>query len=410
MIPVKDVRVSVRFRKKFEDMDKLATSIAQHGQIEPIVLDEDNNLIAGERRLKAHQMLKKEEIGYVVISNLSEVEKKEIEIEENIQRKAFTWQEEVQAKKDLHELKVAKHGTAIKGHESEGWKLKDTAESLCEAVGTTSMDLQLAEGMKYFPELAEETSKTTAFKKMKALKEKLLQSQLAERLKSTGLLDCPDIIHGDCIVKMREMRDETVDLVLTDPPYGIDIDKAKNFDEDSGQQMYKDDEHYAINLMDKAFAEYYRLLKPNRHAVIFCGIDKFYQLSDLLKKQGFEVWKFPIIWDKSSGGYAGQKTSFTHSYEVFIHATKGKRNMTGDHRDVYTVKRVPSEFKIHPSEKPAELIRDLIKLLSMPAEMVLDSFGGSGVVAEAARDTGRQCKVIELDATFHKNIIERLGK
>ena len=104
-ILLKDVIVGTRFREKFEDIDKLAESISKYGLIEPIIIDENNELIAGERRYKAHQLLRMEEIEVKYMKDLNELEKKEVELEENIQRKAFTWQEEVSAKDQLHKLK-----------------------------------------------------------------------------------------------------------------------------------------------------------------------------------------------------------------------------------------------------------------------------------------------------------------
>ena len=79
LVKISDIRVGERFRKKFEEMESLSASIQKYGLIEPIILDEDNCLIAGERRLKACTLLKHEEIEVRYIKELSELEKKEIE-------------------------------------------------------------------------------------------------------------------------------------------------------------------------------------------------------------------------------------------------------------------------------------------------------------------------------------------
>ena len=89
-LKLKAITIKPRFRTKFIDIDKLAVSIDQLGLIQPIVLDENDVLIAGERRLKAHKLLKREEIEVRYMKDLSELEKKEIELEENIQRESFT--------------------------------------------------------------------------------------------------------------------------------------------------------------------------------------------------------------------------------------------------------------------------------------------------------------------------------
>ncbi len=409
-LKISEITVGERFRKEFVDIDILAASIKKHGLIQPIVVDENKHLIAGERRFKAHLFLKSKEIEVKYINELNTLEKKEIELEENIQRKAFTWQEEVNAKSQLHKLKQELQGRAVKGHTSSGWKLKDTAAALGESVGTVSMDIQLARGMKAFPELMKEKSKTTAYKKLKMKQEAILNAELVKRLKRRGVIDVPNVHHADCLDHLKIMEAESVDLILTDPPYGIDIGKADTFGKRTLQKTYADGDFETFDLLDKVFAELNRVLKTNRHAVIFCGVDKFPRVKQLLEKHGFWVHHIPLIWNKGSGSYASQQTSFTHAYEVFVHARKGTRKINGTPKDIFDIKRVPSNQKIHPSEKPAELIRELINLLSLPGEIVFDAFAGSGVVAESARDTNRRAIIVEKDEGYYMAICKRLSK
>ena len=119
-IKLKDIIVGERYRKEFKNIDVLAQSIKEKGQLVPIIIDEKNNLIAGERRYKAHQMLQLPEIDAIYMKDLNEYQKRDIEIEENIQREAFTWEEEVEAKAQLHKLKQQMYGAAVSGHRVEG--------------------------------------------------------------------------------------------------------------------------------------------------------------------------------------------------------------------------------------------------------------------------------------------------
>lgn len=407
-LKLKAITIKPRFRTKFIDIDKLAVSIDQLGLIQPIVLDENDVLIAGERRLKAHKLLKREEIEVRYMKDLSELEKKEIELEENIQRESFTWQEVVEAKAQLHKLKQKIHGASTKGHDSDGWKIKDTAQALGESTGTVSMDIQLARGMKVFPQLLKEKSKTTAYKKLKVLQEKILKEELAKRLKERGLTNHPDIIHGNCVEEMSKMETESIDLILTDPPYGIDVGKAQTFGKSSLQTTFEDAAFETFDLLDKVFAQMFRVLKNDRHAYVFCGIDKVPEITRLLVKHGFEVYKLPLIWDKGSGSYPSQSTTYVHSYEAFLHVMKGKRKLNGTPRDVFSIKRVPPSKKIHPTEKPTELLRDLIELSSLPGEKILDPFAGSGSTLIAAKEKNRMAVGVELDNVFHANICKRL--
>ena len=409
LLEIKSIKVGERFRKRFDDIDALAESIKRYGLIAPIVIDEDNNLIAGERRFKAHQLLKRRKIEVIYMKDLDELGKKEIELEENIQRKAFTWIEEVNAKSELHKLKQQMHGAAIKGHNSDGWKVKDTAKALGESPGTVSMDIQLARGLKAFPDLLKEKSKTTAFKKMKRLQEAIMQEELNKRLKERGIIERPEVKNGNCVEIMSGMEAESVDLIVTDPPYGIDVGKAHTYNRMTmTDTRFEDSDFKTFDLLDKAFAQMFRVLKNDRHMYVFCGIDKVPDVIRLLVKHGFEVHKLPLIWDKGSGSYPSQMTSYVHSYECFLHVSKGRRKLNGTPRDVFPIKRVPSSRKIHPTEKPTEILRDLIKMSSIPGEVVFDPFAGSGATLVAAKETNRQAKGVELDVGFYESICKRL--
>ena len=258
-VAIKDIKVGNRFRKTFEGIVELAASISTVGQIEPIIIDENNNLIAGERRLKAFVLLKRETIEVKIIEKLDDYQKKEIELEENIQRHAFTWQEEVAAKAELHKLKEKIYGTATRGHEKpSSWNISDTAKLLGESPGTISMDLQLARGMGGFPEFFKEKSKTVAFKKMKQLQERALNEELARRMGQTTAITHPEIINGNCLDEMQKMESNSVDLILTDPPYGIDIDNAQTYKRlTMSDTNFIDSDFETYDLLDKTFNEFY---------------------------------------------------------------------------------------------------------------------------------------------------------
>jgi len=279
--------------------------------------------------------------------------------------------------------------------------------ALGESVGSTSMDLQLAMGLKAFPELTKEKTKTTAFKKLKMKQEAILQEELAKRVKQKGKIDMPNVILGNCIEEMAKMEAESIDLIIADPPFGIELEKAQQFKD---QKVYEDDHFIIFDMLDKAIPEMFRILKNDRHGFLFCGIQYAMKVRDMLIKYGFECHPLPLIWDKESGSYPAQGVTFVHSYEAFLHFMKGRRPLNGSPRDIFPIKRVPPQKKIHPTEKPTELIRELINLTTLPGEVVLDPFAGSGSTLVAARETNRQGIGIELDAIYHMKICERLSK
>ena len=109
-----------RFRKDFGDISELAESIRNFGLLQPVVIDRDFNLIAGERRLRACLSLGLEEIPARFYDELDELTAREIELEENIRRKQFTWQEEVLAKAEIDELKRKKYGETPQSLDKRG--------------------------------------------------------------------------------------------------------------------------------------------------------------------------------------------------------------------------------------------------------------------------------------------------
>ena len=133
-IDLKTIKVSNRVREDFSNIMSLAESLRQYGQIQPIVVVECSEknyqyeLIAGERRYRAAILSGWTEIEACLKENCSPFMKKEIELEENIQRKNLSWMEEVEAKRQIDELKRIQHGSATPGpHGKSGWTQENTA-------------------------------------------------------------------------------------------------------------------------------------------------------------------------------------------------------------------------------------------------------------------------------------------
>ena len=105
LIPIGDIKVKKRIRKETGDISALAESLKRFGQINPIVITKNNILVAGERRLEAARSLGWRTINAVVADIPDEVTKLEYELEENIQRRDFSREEEEDAVKKIIKLK-----------------------------------------------------------------------------------------------------------------------------------------------------------------------------------------------------------------------------------------------------------------------------------------------------------------
>lgn len=404
-IKVGEVKVGERLRTDFGDIPGLATSIQRYGLLHPIVIDEKNNLIAGERRLKAHIKLGKKEIEYKRFSELSEVDKKEIELEENIQRKQLDWQELVLAKLSLHELRQELYGTKTGHTGGGGWGLSDTALALDQSVGTASMDIQLAKAIRNFPELRKEKNKTNALKKYKRMEMVLLRQELNKR----RIRDVtPNIIHGLAEVECKKWEDESFDFFVTDPPFGKDLDKMTGDKNVSTQDVkYDDDPHLIMEVIRKVAKELYRTLKPDRHMIMTFGMVHYEEVKKFLEDAGFTVCPSPLIWNKTNPSTPADGTYFPHAYEPAFWCMKGKRGLNSTACDVFTVKRVPSSKKLHPLERPQELLEAWIEAISFPGEKGGDPFGGGGSFLEACMTLGRDCVIVEKDETNYNVIVDR---
>ncbi|KKN34943.1 hypothetical protein LCGC14_0788840 [marine sediment metagenome] len=390
-----------RFREEYGEIEELAVSIQRYGLLHPIAIDEDMNLIAGERRLKAHKLLGLADIEVKLMKDATVLEKREIEIEENLRRKDFTWQEEVKAKNEVDKIKRELYGSAVKGH-GGGWSIRDTADSLGDSIGTVSRDLRLAKALEEFPELVKEKTKDGAWKRYQKMRERDIVQELAEKV--VVKVDTKCLVNGDSKVEMKRIKAASVDLVLTDPPFAIALDKGfKSADAWAGK-VYDDELQHVMNTIDLVVKECYRVLKEDRHMYLFFAIQHYDYVFKMLTDAGFNVSAVPCVWHKTGGGGAGgSEYAYASNYEVCFLAMKGRRalNKLGQ-TNVFTEPRVAPQRKIHPTQKPHSLLRRLIEQSSQPGELVVDPFAGSSSTLISAFETKRQTFGIELDKEYYQ--------
>jgi len=372
-----------RFREDFGSIEELAESIEKYGLIQPPVLDEDNNVIAGERRIRACKYLELEEIEVRRMSDLSQLEQREIELEENIQRKNFSWPEEVKAKKEIHKIKQRMHGERIKGHETDGWGVTDTAEELEQSVGTISQDIRLAEALDEYPELASEKNKHRAMKKLKKLEEEKVYEEMMGLMEEKDMSDKYEIHNMDCLEWMEEQEDESVDLIVMDPPWGIGMDTKSQLSKNSGVE-YEDDLDEILYTVSFAIGEAYRILKEDAHLYCFFGIRHYELFKDIVYESGFEMDDVPLIWTKGQPGAPAKGRTYPKSYETIFFAYKGKRDLnTGDFNH-FDFTRPKNDIRIHSAQKPIALLERFIINSSNPGDTIVDPFMGSGATIAAA--------------------------
>ena len=413
-IPIEKIKVSSdRHRKEFDKIAELATSIEEFGLIEPIVIDQQFNLIAGERRLRAHLMLGRTEIEAVTMDELDEWHRQALELEENIQREQLSWPEEVAAKDKIHKLYQEKFGKTTQGSRSGGWSMLDTSELLGESAGSTNMDIQLAEALKKHPELANYESKSTAYKVLKAKQDIDIRRVIASVISEDEAIgDRVKIILGDSREVLKKYDEETFDFCVTDPPYAVDLDKAVErwWGEVRWVGETYEDEKGQFKLHEEVLSEVYRVLKSGAHCYVFFATSFFTEVKEVLLKVGFNVKSIPLVWIKSTSmGPSGNPfTQYGRGYESIFYCAKGSPRKFTKPGVIDVLPFPPPRDRIHPAERPIELLEYLVEVCSVEGEIGLDPFGGSGSLAMACKRTKRRGVIIEKDEAYYTKAWERL--
>ena len=204
------------------------------------------------------------------------------------------------------------------------------------------------------------------------------------------------ILHGDCIEKMREMPANSVDFILTDPPYLV------NYRDRDGRTIQNDAND---DWLKPAMAEAYRVLKQNRVAVMFYSwnrVDKFF---DAWKDAGFQPVGH-IVFRKT---YSSRSRFLSYQHEQAYLLAKGRPPLPK--QPIADVIDMPySGNKLHPTQKPVAALAQLVRSFSLPGELVLDPFAGSGSSCAAAILAGRRYMGIELDTEYHQAATQRMNR
>jgi DNA modification methylase len=204
------------------------------------------------------------------------------------------------------------------------------------------------------------------------------------------------ITQGDCIQVMRQMPANSVDFILTDPPYLVNY---RDRDRRTIQNDVKPD------WLKPAMQEVYRVLKHNRVAVMFYGWTKVDAFFEAWKEAGFQPVGH-IVFRKA---YSSKSRFLNYQHEQAYLLAKGRPPLP--RQPLAGVMDMPySGNKLHPTQKPVEALAPLVRSFTLPGELVLDPFAGSGSSCAAALLTGRKYIGMELDAEYFKQASARLER
>jgi ParB/RepB/Spo0J family partition protein len=391
-----------RFRKELGKIEDLAESIRVKGQIQPVVINHDMELIAGGRRLAAC-LLGGLEVLVMYKDAVDPLLMRELEVEENVQRKPFTAAEEVLATDELHRIKQQIHGASQSGVEG-GWTLDKTAETIGKTRGSVIEDIKLAEALRNFPELEACKTKSDIKKAVKTIENTMTRAVAASEFdKVVSVSSIPVTIeHAPAEEHMLSIADASVDLLLTDPPYGIDVfsslDSFVSKTIGKGGFIYNDDADKALVLYQALAVESHRFAKTNAHAFVFCCPEHFPKIQRYFRDAGWLVHIRPMIWIKRTSGQNNAPYHWPSScYEMIMYARKADSVLVRPGlSDWLQHDPVVDSEKVHQAQKPIQLLRDLISRAVYPNSTIYDPFCGSGSGLIAGLE--EKCQVIGCDS------------
>jgi site-specific DNA-methyltransferase (adenine-specific) len=215
------------------------------------------------------------------------------------------------------------------------------------------------------------------------------------------MLEINKIYLGDSLEIIKSIDDSSIDLVVTDPPYGMSF--RSNHRKERYDPIMNDD---AVVWNTVIISELYRVMKPDTHLYWFCSFHNIDIFKQELEKK-FDI-KNLLIWEKNNTGMGDLTGSYAPKYEMIIFAQKGRKLLNG-RRDPDILHYDRTGNKNHPTEKPVDLLEFLIGKSSSEGELVLDPFSGSGSTAVACKNTNRNYLGMEIDSRWYWKSQERLG-
>lgn len=398
-----------RFRRDFDEkkLTELRESVLRNGLMHlPTVekIGDKYTLRSGERRVRVLSGLVKEGRQFNVVgaevprdvvpvalwAELTDLQRLEIEVEENVVRADFTWQERTAALAALHELRKRQNpeqtltatASEIMGKPAAGDQIAAVSDAIIVAKHLNN------------PEVAKARSQKDALKVIKRIAEAQHREKIA---KNYDVNSSPHkLLKGEAREHIAALSDHSFDVILTDPPYGVGAD---NFGSMAATgHDYEDSYKYWKEIMAWFPDETDRLAKERAHAYIFCDPRRFDELSTLMVLANWTVFPTPLIWFKGNGMLPYPYHGPRRTYETILYAWRGDRQVLLEGKsDVISV--TPVRNLRHGAQKPVALYQDLLSRSARPGDTVLDCFGGTGPILVAANR-------MRLVATYIERVVD----
>ena len=208
----------------------------------------------------------------------------------------------------------------------------------------------------------------------------------------------PKYFIGNSIEVLKKEPLNKISLLLSDPPYGMDF-KSGHVNPNKWDKIENDKIEDTISILDSVFYEAKKHLLPDAHIYIFGNPFEIENIKPIFERY-FKL-KNILIWDREVIGMGDLKT-YGRSYDIILFGYNEKwKDLNGTRdRDILRFNRVSPNNLKHPTEKPLDILKYLIKKSTNEGEYILDPFAGSFTTCEAAMNLNRNSYGIELQNKY----------
>lgn len=384
-----------------KQIQQIARSIKQFGFNNPVLVGDDDTIIAGHGRVAAAELVGMAEVPTIKLSHLNAAERRAYVLADNKLAQNAGWDSEVLAL-EMQSLIDLDFDLSLTGFETV-----EIDQVLDDWAASSSLEEEQSEDQ--IPELAEQV--VTQPGDMWQLGQHRLLCGDARSIEDLSTL----------------LANEKVDIVFTDPPYNVPIDGHVC---GLGKIRHREFAMAAGEMSRTEFVEFLKATLGNAAAACRDGAIAYVcmdwrHMGELLEAglQTFDELKNLCVWNKTNGGMGAFYRSkhelvFVFKKGIAKHVNNFGLGEGGRYRtnvwDYPGISSISSErmdeLAMHPTVKPVQLIVDALKDCSNRGDIVLDVFGGSGSTLIAAQKCGRKARLIELDPAYCDTIVRRFTK
>jgi ParB family chromosome partitioning protein len=424
-IPISQIYIGKRRRRDYGDMEGLKKDLTENGQITAITVcpptEEDRqdpdytqqpwSLVAGGRRLRAAVELGWTTIRAIDREALPELQRRVLELAENIQRKDMSMVEVVQAKQEIYLIRKEQNPEITQA---------EVAKEVGETAANFSRDLRVAEILEQRPELKNSSSKKAVIRQAKFAEHFEARSVRDEVLGQSHMINLGSrMVTADARDWIRTLPGESVDLVFTDLPYGIDHFKQGHKvsdDSGAGSSEYDDGEAVSLDLFTDLVPQMIRVARKTGWVITYMAEANYEYLAGLFSQccithaeyygvhEGDDTCAYRKVeeprwyWYRPNSQNRPRfpEQNAQNVIEPILVFNKGEGKL---YRPCTNLLMYDAEYgmRIHSMQKAFDCCKDIISRVTLPGDVVIDPCFGSGVLLAAGAALARDIRGCEMN-------------